>query len=85
MRLIKVHYEVGKYYLVKGQECRFDKVTEKGYNFIKLDTNKQIFKRHIYPMKNTDKLSFLVPYKLEIYDINIDDNGTTVMKNSKQS
>lgn len=28
--------------------CRFDKVTEKGYNFIVLKNNKKFFKSHMY-------------------------------------
>ena len=39
---------LGNDYVINNQVCRFIKVTPKGYNFLRLDTNKCILKSHLY-------------------------------------
>lgn len=54
-RLIS-NLELGKDYIIHiwGKSaglCRFIQPTEKGFNFLNLETSKCVLKRHIYPSK----------------------------------
>ena len=42
----------------KQLRCRLIQPTEKGYNFLNLDTHKCVLKRHLYPRKNENGLNF---------------------------
>lgn len=44
------HYHIGSY----EKECKFIKVTPKGYNLLNIKTNKCILKRHIYKVKGKE-------------------------------
>lgn len=45
-------------------DVKFVKVTPKGFNFLNLDRNKLVFRRHLYLSKKTNK--FYISLKLNI-------------------
>lgn len=58
--------ELGKYYVVsffrRLMVVRFIQPTQKGYNFLNVDTAKCILRHHLYPQKDTTNTFWIGDY-----------------------
>lgn len=55
-------FELGRIYNIRfghgnSVNCKFIKVTRKGYNFVNISTHKCVLKHHLYPSKCPNHLS----------------------------
>jgi hypothetical protein len=52
----------------RTMKCRFIQPTEKGFNFLNLDSSKCVLKHHIYPTKKyPDKMMFFLQGYLSVW------------------
>jgi hypothetical protein len=80
VRLKRFNLEIGEVYQIQGKSYHFEKVTERGYNFISHVTGRQFFKRLIYPIHET--MCFVLPFSYNIFKIEFKPNNTNNMNNS---
>lgn len=58
--------DLGQHYIIsifgRPMRVRFIQPTEKGYNFLNIDTAKCVLKHHLYPQKNTTNIFWMGSY-----------------------
>lgn len=56
---ISVSVILGDHYFVRGKLCKFIRVTTKGFNFLDINSNRCIMKRHVYDKRFIGKEKYI--------------------------